>query len=462
MSRRPSLVRSATRLMTSTLGAVTAATLQARQKLRAHPKRGISVLAICLALVVLVMTSTLPIALAPLAPQLALMLSPNNPDALLAKANRIRADGLATMDEKERSDSGSDAWRDEVKAIAWRVIAVDPLNAAAYMLLADTVTDPAQRLDFLREAMRRSRRQSAATLALMQQSAKSGNFSALIDYADILLRTRPEIGGSVLAVLTPLAEIPEARPALIQWIIRSPFWRPFFFKQLNTSVTAVDTPAQLMQTLAERGYPPKTNEINQYISAILAWKLPDYAYNIWLQSIPAEILGTVDLLNDANFDQAPGSGPFDWRMAAAANSVGEFTTLPEVAHGRVFHVMFGGGRVEFPEISQTLVLAPGRYELKSQARGSVIGKRGLLWGIDCLYGKKAPIGRSEPLLGQITNWTDHAFQFVVPDTPDCAAQTLRFYHDSRFASEQLIDGEIWLAHLRLRRIDDSAQQEAAP
>ena len=457
MSRRRNPVHRARRFLQSMVRFPATAALDAYRAVRAHPVRAITVLAIWLVSTALVLTSTLPIALAPMAPELALVLNASNPEALLVKANRIRSDALAKLDTKENADDGSDTWRSEVEDIARHVIAVDPLSAPAYSLLADAVTDLQQRRDLLTEAMKRSRRQSEATLELMRQSAEKGNYEALIDYAGILLRTQPDQQSAILAALVPLAENPDAQPALIQWIIRSPSTRAAFYSQLYTSVTRADVPEQLMQKLTELGHPPSIDEINQYVSAIIAWRFPEYAYNIWLQSLPDAVLGTVGLLNDGHFEQDPGLGPFDWQMATGRNAIGEFVALPGVAKGRVFHVTFGIGRVQFPEISQTLVLAPGRYELASGLRGSVVGKRGLLWEIDCLYGKRAMLGRSEPMLGQFANWTESAFEFEVPDKPDCAGQVLRLYHDARSASEQLVRGEVWLGGLTLKSLANRAQ-----
>ena len=120
----------------------------------------------------------------------------------------------------------------------------------------------------------------------------------------------------------------------------------------------------------------------------------------------------------------------------------------------MFHVTFGVGRVQFPEVSQTLVLAPGRYELGNGLQGSIIGKRGLRWEVNCLYGKRVALGRSEPLLGQFAGWTENKFEFVVPETPDCAGQVLRLYHDARSPSEQLVRGEVWLGGLTLNFLND--------
>ena len=454
MSRRAGPARRATRFLKSILRAPTSAARNAHRAVRAHPLRAIAILAIWLSLTSLVLTSTLPIALATVAPELALLLNANDPNALMVKANQIRSNAFAKAGTEEKADNRSEAWRAEVEDITRRVIEVDPLNASAYTLLGDAATDPRRRRDLMSEAMKRSRRQSEATFELMRRSAQVGEFGALINFADIILRTRPDQQSAVLTTLALLSENPDAQPDLIQWIIRSPSARTAFFRQLNTVVTHADAPAQLMQKLTELGHPPNIDEINQYVSAIITWKFPEYAYNVWLQSLPEETLGTVGLLNDAHFGQDPGRGPFDWHMSTGRNAIGDFVAIPSVAYGRVFHVTFGVGRVQFPEISQTLVLAPGRYELGNGLQGSIIGKRGLHWEVNCLYGKRVVLGRSEPLLGQFAGWTENKFEFDVPETPDCAGQVLRLYHDARSPSEQLVRGEVWLGGLTLRFLSD--------
>src|SRR5208337_3522186 len=136
-------------------------------RLRAHPLRLALMGTLSLALVWLVLTKSLPFALAPAAPDLALALDPGNPVALVVKARQISERLLAQSsvtqgpaEAQERSAPGGgdntlarlpeaagsggpgeplgdrEAIRKEIARLASLAIAKDPLNAEAVRLLA--------------------------------------------------------------------------------------------------------------------------------------------------------------------------------------------------------------------------------------------------------------------------------------------------------------------------------------
>ena len=77
-----------------------------------------------------------------------------------------------------------------------------------------------------------------------------------------------------------------------------------------------------------------------------------------------------------HFEQDPSGLPFDWQITRGLNSVAEF--LPLCSEGeQALHVSLGIGSVQFPEVSQIVLLASGKYRLGGKLRGSIIAKRDL-------------------------------------------------------------------------------------
>jgi len=132
----------------------------------------------------------------------------------------------------------------------------------------------------------------------------------------------------------------------------------------------------------------------------------------------------------------------------------ELVPAREASGARALHIGFGAGRIRFPETSQVVMLAPGRYRLEGKLRGTIIAKRGLRWQLRCIYGPKRMLAETDMLLGQFPGWRTFDFEVDVPDTNDCRAQTLRLFHDSRSASEEMITGDVWFDDLRLARLPD--------
>ena len=136
-----------------------------------NPSRSVLVGVISLISLWLVLTKSLPYALAPTRADAALALNPNNPVALLVKAEEHRAKLISlvsigaerakgTEDERreERSNTlstlpearedeplgESENLRAEIRDLALRALANDPLNAWAYRSLAEVVSDADQ------------------------------------------------------------------------------------------------------------------------------------------------------------------------------------------------------------------------------------------------------------------------------------------------------------------------------
>lgn len=501
------------------------------RSLAAHPLRAAGIGVVCAVLLLLIATTTLPMALAPVFPDLARSLNPRDPVVLQRSAEAARAryfaldrppspqppavaapapaaattpegeaivdsisrlpeaapappaDGGATAPEAEPEateakavmsggppviesaqsgtaqgpGAGADAaaQREEIRARAAALAAVDPLNPVPFRMQAEVAVDPDEHRRLMLEAAKRSRRDLETIVWLLQDDLDHDRYDAALIKFEMLLRTRPRMLGPIFATMGRLAEDPAGRPALVAWLARSPQWRQAFFQNLNRSITRADTPFQLMLELREAGQPPTEAEINQYLSFLLSQKFSDFAYNVWVQTRTPEALGHAGFLNNPSFETDPSGSPFDWAVAAPRNAVGEFIPLRELGGARVFHVSFGVGRVTFPQLSQTLVLPPGRYRLEGKLRGTIIGKRGLLWRIECLYRADPPLGETEQLLGQSQAWRLFGVEFEVPATPECAAQRLRLLHDARSASEELVSGEVWFDDLGIQRLQQA-------
>ncbi len=449
-------------------------------RLRAHPLRLALTGALSLALVWLVLTKSLPFALAPVAPDLALRLDPGNPVALVVKARQISerllaqsgvTQGPAGAQERGASNGGDntlarlpeaagnpgeplgdrEAMQKEIARLASLALAKDPLNAEAVRLLAETESDPGRVRTLMQEAVRRSRRESAALFWLLNDSLYRKEFQRALDCADILLRTQPELSGYVLNYVAYMAQDPGGLPLVAEALAKRPGWRGPFFDALPRSVRQIEVPLQLMTALKENGSPPSDKELAPYLDALISQDRTDAAYNAWLQFLPAAGLANLSLLTNGSFASTPSGLPFDWRIARGQNAVAELVPTGSGGSERLLHVSFGSGRVTFPELSQIVLLGPGRYRLEGKLRGRIIAKRGLRWQLRCAGGAHRILAETEALMGESQQWRIFSLDAEVPESRDCVGQVLRLFHDSRSASEQFISGEAWFAGLRLDR-----------
>ena len=446
-----------------------------------HPIRFAAYAVISAVLLSLVLTKSLPYALATANPDLALALNPNNPEALIAKAEELRAEllkaselteqdgsskaglaGMNTIGELPKPADGplSDpqsrvaALRMEIRGLAIRAIASDPLNAEAFRLRAETTADHDGARILMQEAARRSRRDAVTLFWLLNDSFYQNDFEAALGYADLLLRTHPALSSYVFNYLALIAEAPGGEPLLVKELATAPAWRVAFFGELPRYVKQSDTPLKLMQALKASGKPPVTKELAPYLSYLIGKNSVEDAYNAWLQFLPEDEIDTLGLLTHANFEKQPGGVPFDWQIARGRNAIAEIVPL-ESGSERALHVSFGPGRIQFPEVSQIVLLPAGKYRLTGKLKGSIAGKRGLRWQLRCVSGDRKVLGETEMLVGKSQEWRVFTLEADVPPASDCPGQELRLFHDSRTASEELLDGEAWFAALRLDRLSDT-------
>ncbi len=462
----------------------------------AHPGRSLLLALLACFLCWMVLTKSLPYLLAASDPDLALTLNPNNPKALIAKAGQTRKKLLSLMGIEGRppaKDLGNglpsteppdketqhgsigdlpeahpdvggsgepegvrEALRSQIRDLAARTIANDPLNASAFRLLAETTDNLERSRSLMREAVRRSRREAAAVLWLLNDSYYRKDFAAVIENAGVLLQSKPPIANYIMNYLANICRDPDGRSLLAQRLAEEPSWRAQFLGSLWETMNRDPAASALIAELKKTKRPAAAGELVPYINQ-LAWNNgADAAYNLWLQQLPADRLDKLDFLTNPGFEKETSgwSTVFDWGILPGVNAAAEFVPSGQAGGQRLLHVS-SGGRVEFPVVRQLLVLPPGHYRLEGKVRGSVIGRRGLRWQLTCMAADTV-LGETDMLMGQSEEWRAFALEAQVPQSKDCIGQVLRLFHDSRSASEEYLTGEVWFGGLHLERIASNA------
>ncbi|MGE0700612.1 MAG: hypothetical protein AB7O57_16055 [Hyphomicrobiaceae bacterium] len=445
-----------------------------------HPIRLLALCALALGLIRAVLVYSLPFALVQSQPDLALWLNPNHPDALIGKAEQLRtkllalkpvvpkekgstsqrpkADTIAKLPTAAEAPAVSPALdqqrtklKTEIAAIAKRVIANDPLNAHAFRLLAEVTDETSLVRALMREAVKRSRRESIAVFWLLNDSYLQKDFAGVVQHADILLRTRPELSRLAVGYLGAIAAEPGGRKLIVARLVQGPPWRDQFFQLLPESVRLAQTPFDVMLALKAAGKTPSDADLAPYLTLLINKGVVELAYSAWIKFRSKEELARLGFLTNPSFEKDPSGLPFDWQITRGQNATAEFAPIRPGLSERALYVKFGVGRVTFPEVRQIVILAAGRYRLEGKLKGSVVAKRGLRWQFRCLYGPGKTLAETDMLLGQSDVWRSFSLDVTIPSGTECRAQVLRLFHDARSASEQLISGEIWFDDLRLIR-----------
>jgi hypothetical protein len=136
----------------------------------------------------------------------------------------------------------------------------DPLNARALSILGQLSRGTSE-TSFMQAAARRSHLESMAVLWMMLKNYEEWDYRSAVQYADILLRTRPHAPQAAMAALGRLAEIPGANAELKRLLKGNPRWRSNFFSLLPANISDARTPLDLLLALKDTPAPPTSSDL---------------------------------------------------------------------------------------------------------------------------------------------------------------------------------------------------------
>lgn len=303
----------------------------------------------------------------------------------------------------------------------------------------------------MREAVRQSRQETLAFIALMQAAYGRGDFRGVADYADVLLRTRASAVTFAYTVFGRLSDDPATRAEVVRHLASDPPWRKEFFRTIANHVGDPRSIHEVMARLKSTAAPPRESEMSAYLAFLVKHGFYDLAYYSWLDFLTPERLAKVALLNDGSFELVPSQSPFDWAISSGAGAVVEIVEHPQAIGRKVLQITFNFGRVEFRGVSQMVMLGAGRYRLSGRYRGELKGRRGLEWHVACAGAGGKRLGQSAMFTGVAREWAAFDVLFEVRPT-ECAAQSVNLILAARSASEQLVTGEVLYDDLRIEAV----------
>jgi hypothetical protein len=367
---------------------------------------------------------------------------------------QTNAEGDAASESS--SDDLTDAEYDQVHSWAEQALRDDPLNARALRILgqlAEHASDGARTDALMQGAAQRSLQESLAIFWMMRQNYRNQNYAEAIRYADILLRTRPQLAEHVFPMLGRMAENARASGDLKQALAKNPSWRAQFFSALPRNVTDARTPLEMLLSLRNTATPPSDAERGSYLEALVQHGLYELAYYSWLQFLPPEQLSRTGRLFNGSFETTPSGLPFDWVFKKGAGVNIKFAPRSDQDGKRALLIEFGPGRVDFGAgIAELVLLPPGAYRLEGKYKADFVSQRGLQWTVKCA-GATDPVGVSSTMNGSDPSWKDIDLSFTIP--PDeCPAQYVALALDARSESEQFVSGAVWYDDLNITRVSD--------
>jgi hypothetical protein len=407
-----------------------------------------------LGLLWLILSRNLVAYLAVVTPEEALLLRPGDPAALVNLAEGELNFTENSKAEKRPPLETAHGRLGVLRRIVEEALARDPLNARAYRLLgqvAEAERDGPRARQLMEAAVRHSLNETYAVQWMMHKCFQDKDYVAAAFYADILLRSRPQLMDYALPILGGMAGIKKAFGEMEKLLARNPPWRAQFLQTFGGAVTDARIPLAMFLALKDTAAPPTLSDLSAYLSLLFQNKMYDLAYYTWLQFLPPGQLESAGLLFNGSFDTKPSGLPFDWVMPTGSSVIVDIVPRPDAKGRNALFLEFGQGRADFPGVFETTMLPPGAYKFKGSFKGELAGPRGLQWSVSCLEG--AVIGESQMITGSISAWEGFEFPFAVPES-GCRAQSARLALAARSAYEQIVSGSIWFDDLSIARLGE--------
>lgn len=363
-------------------------------------------------------------------PVRALQWIPSHPQALLSLSERHLAEGRT----------------DEAKAGARRLLAVAPLEARGFTVLARAAAMDGHRSEAARLyaiAAQRGPRDLRAQAWLIEEHLLAGRNDEALTHIGLVLKLAPWQADTILPWLARLAADPAFANRLAVGLQSHPPWRPHLLLMLHRQADARARDA-VFAALSWRGDLSDT-ELAQWVTQLLRQGRWNKAYAVWA-SRPDRKPDALSMVFNGDFESDPSGWGFDWHQPVVAGVSTRFAPSQGSA-GRAAHTVFRNRIVQQVDLEQPLLLAPGPYRFSARMRATGLrNPAGLQWSITC-DGHNEAVAVTEPVSGSF-DWREVTMDVDIPR--HCSGQWLRL-EIAPGGTAQATSGNLWFDEISLRR-----------
>jgi len=255
--------------------------------------------------------------------------------------------------------------------------------------------------------------------------AARGDNRAALTQLGALARSGGEDGGAALGAMLPMVGTPEFRDFIAQNLQQDDkIVNGLLMQACRGGVELASLAGFAEQVTRVRSIP---DDVVKCIGErAIEGDLVPFAYWLWLNGT-ARLPTRISYVLNGDFESAPTSGTFDWRI----NPGGEYrdgfsarilkSDLPE--RGNVLAVRFNGRSLKGPVVQQVLALAEGEHMLRYLSQTLTNAKAApLIWHVSCLRSNAMLTGVTRRIDPFDANWSVATVNFIVP--AGCTGQKL--------------------------------------
>jgi hypothetical protein len=286
----------------------------------------------------------------------------------------------------------------------------DPLDPLPFVVAGLVERDGERAHALFEQSMRRDPRLSASRLHLIRIALQTGRYDQAIALLAQTVSLRPDQAGTLMPALL----LARAAPGGDTIVMRAMRADPVLRDRAAVYLASAPDPDRLLPRLAAMGLsnPARVTAIAQLARSN---RFAD-AYRLWRGNAH----GTTPEPFDPDLRGLKAPAPFGWTLASDSNLTAYFGD--DAGAGHLTAEMFG--QVRTLVATQSVLLAPGRYQLVATAQSLSPALTGgaFDWSIACAGVQENSTLATIRLPAASTGVQTRATTFVVP--PDCVAQTM--------------------------------------
>lgn len=333
---------------------------------------------------------------------------------------------------------------DAARATALRVLAHEPLQPRAYVLLALTGSSTQQAARY-EVAARRMPQNPEVQAWLAQHYLQRHDYPQALTHIDRLLREHPNRMPAIAPILSVLARDPAFAMALTDVLHQQPSWRKPLLSLLQRPRASDELGAsQVLQAMQSRG-DLDADEWSQWLNGLMNQGRWGEAFARWAATVSIRD-GQLPQFYNGNFAKPLTDAGFDWHQRQIPGVLLDFSVM-QASGEHAAHFTFMNRAVGTSGLEHPMLLLPGIYRLSMRMRAHGLKSAlGLRWMVDCAAGRRVVVD-ADALDGSFT-WRTYTGTFEVP-AKNCYGQWLRLVNPVPGGAAQTVSGELWVAGITI-------------
>ena len=126
-----------------------------------------------------------------------------------------------------------------------------------------------------------------------------------------------------------------------------------------------------MLSLKDTSSPATADDLRVYLDFLIKHGFYDLAYYTWLQFLPPEQLAEAGHLFNGGFEVVPSGLPFDWVLTKGTGVTMQIAARNDQPGQHALFLNFGPGRVDYHDVTQLIMLAPGSYKFRGKYKADL-------------------------------------------------------------------------------------------